>query len=264
MARLVALAVALLALLLAGCGAVSGGNGQGASVAVIAASPTPTFWSLYGPAGSQLVSVSAEDSGRVLAVAAQLPAGHDGCMRNLTAELTEYGRTVVYLTVEYQSRLGSVVGACSNRVMTVHVRLPGPLGQRDVMINTSTTFAPSHGALLRRCGEYCGPVPQPPPASCSQRSYQWAMLATAPPMNAAYQVLGCDGRWLVLDVVWPGGPSGCDAPCNPDLVKTRWFFRAGPHGWVTIISSLAGGCARVRKVEPQFPARLCVNLAAPG
>jgi hypothetical protein len=227
-------------------------NGAGASVAGVAPSPTPTFWGLYGPAGSQLVSVSVDGSGRVLAVATQVPAGRDGCMRHLSAGLTEFSPTLVYLSVEFQSRLDSVVGACpANRVVTVRVRLPAPLGQRDVMINTSTTFAPSHGAMLRRCGEYgCGPVPLPPPASCSQRSYQWAMLATAPPMDASYQVLGCDGRWLVLDVMWPGGAAGCDAPRNPDFVSPRWFFRAGPHGWVTITTSLTGGCAQVHKAEP--------------
>ena len=50
-----------------------------------------------------------------------------------------------------------------------------------------------------------------------------------PPMHAVYQVLGCDGRWLVLDVGWPAGHAGCDAPCNPNLVATRWSFRAGPQ-----------------------------------
>ena len=96
--------------------------------------------------------------------------------------------------------------------MTVRVSLPAKLGQRDVMINSSTTFAPGHGVLLRRCGDQgCDPF-SVPPASCVTLSYQQAMLSTGPPMHAVYQVLGRDGRWLVLDVAWPGGPAGMRCP----------------------------------------------------
>jgi len=42
----------------------------------------PTRWVTYGPGGVQLVSVSVDGSGRVLALAVQVPAGHDGCMRD--------------------------------------------------------------------------------------------------------------------------------------------------------------------------------------
>ena len=262
--RIGALAVTLLALMIAGCGTIharpEAADGPGAS-----ASPAPTRWVTYGPAGAQLVSVDAEGSGHVLAVAVQVPAGRDGCMRDLTAGLTELDPTVAYVSIVYQSRLASVFRACSsNRVMTIRVRLPAPLGQRDLMVNSDTTFAPGRGALMRRCNDFgCGPFIEPP-ASCITRSYQQAMLSTGPPMDAAYQVLGCDGRWLVLDVVWPGGPAGCDAPCNPQMVVARWFFRAGPHGWVTITTALTAGCAQAHKAEPRFPARLCAGLPAPG
>jgi hypothetical protein len=262
--RIGALAATLLALLLAGCGVVYAGAGP-ADGPEASASPLPTRWVTYGPSGVQLVSVSVDGSGRVLTVAAQVPAGRAGCMRDLTAGLTEFDPTVAYVSILFQSRLASVVGACpANQVMTVRVSLPAKLGRRDVMINSSTTFAPSRGALLRRCGDQgCGPFIVPP-ASCTTPSYQQAMLSTAPPMHAVYQVRGCDGRWLVLDVAWPGGPAGCDAPCNPHLAVTRWFFRAGPDGWVTISTALTAGCAQVRKAEPRFPARLCAGLAAPG
>jgi len=241
--RIGALAVTVLALLLA----------------------APTAWITYGPAGVQLVTVSVDDSERVLAVAVQVPAGRDGCSRDLAGGLTEFDPAVAYVRIVFQSRLASVVGACpSNRVMTVRVSLPAPLGRRDVMINsdTTTTFGPGHRGLLHRCYDGCGPFILPP-ASCTTRSYQQAMLSTGPPMHAVYQVLGCDGRWLVLDVAWPGGPAGCDAPCNPSLAVTRWFFRAGPHGWMTITTTLTAGCVQVRKAEPRFPAQLCASLSAP-
>jgi hypothetical protein len=261
-----ALAVTMVPLLLAGCGTVRAGAGAAGSPGV-SASPAPARWVTYGPSGVQLVSVRVGGFGRVLAVAVQVPAGGDGCMRTLTAGLTELDATTAYVSVTFQSRMASVVGACpSSRVMTVHIRLPAPLGRRQVMINSDTTtvFAPGHGALLRRCGDQgCGPFILPP-ASCTSPSYQQAMMSTGPPMQAVYDVVGCDGRWLVLDVGWPGGPAGCDAPCNPNLVETRWFFRAGPHGWVTITTALTGGCTQVHKTEPRFPARLCAGLPAPG
>jgi len=256
--RIGVLAAPLLALL-AGCGSVGAGSGIGPAGSAAA------HWVSYGPAGPQLVSVSVEGSGRVLAVAVQVPAGPDGCMRDLTGALAEFGATVAYVSVAFQSRLASVPGACpSNRVMTVRVSLPAPLGRRQVMINSDTTtlFSPDHGAVLRRCGqEGCGPFAPPPPASCTSRSYQEAMLSTGPPTDAVYQALGCDGRWLVLDVGWPGGAAGCDGPsCSPDMVSTRWFFRASRDGWVTIATALTGGCAEVLKAEPRFPTRLCASL----
>jgi hypothetical protein len=149
--------------------------------------------------------------------------------------------------------------------MTIRVTLPAPLGRRQVMINsdTSTIFAPDHGTLLRRCYYSCGPFKPPPPASCTTASYQQAMLSTAPAADPVYGVLACDSRWLVLNVGWPGGAAGCDGPsCSPDLVSTRWFFRASSHGWETITAARTAGCAQVHKVQPQFPTRLCATLPA--
>ncbi len=87
-----ALAVTVVPLLLAGCGTVRAGTGAAGSPGV-SASPVPARWVTYGPAGVQLVSVSVGGSGRVLAVAVQVPAGRDGCMRTLTAGLSELGAT---------------------------------------------------------------------------------------------------------------------------------------------------------------------------
>jgi hypothetical protein len=120
---------------------------------------------------------------------------------------------------------------------------------------------------MRRCSNLGGACtfPAVPPASCSDASYSAAMGATAPPQDAAYDAVGCDGRWLVLDVGWPGGPAGCDGPsCGSDSTVTRWFFRAGPQGWIVIASSLSAGCTRVLQVAPQFDTALCTNLPAVG
>jgi hypothetical protein len=258
--RLGVLAAAVLALLAAGCGSVRAGAGTGTAGGAQAPAGTAR-WGTLAPADTQIASVSA--SGRVLTFAVQVPTGRNGCERGLSAQVTEVTAARAYVRIVFQSRLSSVFGACAYRAVTVRATLPGPLGGRDLVINTSTMFAPGHGIMLRRCSDEsgCGPVILVP-AACAAPSYQQAMLATAPPADASYQVLGCDGRWLALDVDWPGGPAGCDVPCNPDLVVTRWFFQAGPHGWVTITAS-AGGCAQVLKAAPQFPARLCSALSAP-
>jgi hypothetical protein len=268
------LAVLLLALLV-GCGTPRpggtpgpGGGAAGPAAAGTPASPATAIWGSYGPDATQVTSMSTVDSGRVLAVAVQVPSGGDGCMRDLTGGLTDFNATMAYLTVTFQSRASSVPGGCrSQRVVTVRIHLPAPLGRRDVMINsdTLTIFGPGHGTLLRRCGQAgCGPFPPLPPASCTTPSYQQAMLSTGPAADPSYQALGCDGRWLVLDVGWPGGAAGCDGPsCSPDMVSTRWFFQASPHGWVSITTAMTGGCTQVHKADPRFPARLCATLPAP-
>jgi hypothetical protein len=102
------------------------------------------------------------------------------------------------------------------------------LGSRQVILNRQETFRSVGTTLLTLCSDggtaRRHASPGPPPASCSDVSYSWAMLATGPPRDAAFTALGCDGRWLVLDVGWPGGPSGCDGPsCNLNMATTHWF-----------------------------------------
>jgi hypothetical protein len=254
------LAVAALALALAGCGIEQAG--------LHAASPSPasTYRVAYGFSGDQIVSVSLEDSGRVLAIAAQVPAGRDGCASGLTATLIQWNPSA-NITLTVQSWAPGMDACRSHRVEKTELTLPAALGQRDVVIDTSGTFAPTKSTLMRRCSDLGGactfaPVP---PASCSDASYSAAMVATAPPQDADYNAVGCDGHWLVLDVGWPGGPSGCDGPsCDPHTTATHWFFRAGPHGWIVIANSLTAGCTRVHKVAPQFPTALCADLPAVG
>ena len=158
--------------------------------------------------------------------------------------------------------------ACrSHQVETTDLTLPAPLGKRDVVIDSSGTFAPTKSTLMRRCSNLGGACtfPPVPSASCSNASYSAAMAATAPPQDADFNAVGCDSHWLVLDVGWPGGSSGCDGPsCGQNMAVTHWFFRAGPHGWITIASSLTAGCTRVHQVAPQFPTALCVSLPAVG
>jgi hypothetical protein len=267
MVRIGALAVAVLAPLLAGCGTVHAGAGTADGPR---ASASPAQWSTYGPSDDQLVSPRADSTGRILTVGVQMPTGRYGCERDLVGKVTKFDQTYAFVSITYQSRLWLDARACPWRVVTVRVSLPAPLGQRNVYFNGDTIFMASHGQLILQCdalnGAGCGVPPPLVPASCTNRSYQQAMGETAPPMDAVYGLLGCDGRWLALKVGWPGGAAGCDGPsCNPDMTSTYWFFRARRRGWEPIAASRTAGCAQVHKTEPQFPARLCAALPAlPG
>lgn len=263
MVRFLMLAVAVLAL--AGCGTVHAGS-SAASPNPASPSPTATYRVAYGFSGDQIVSVSLEGSGRVLAIAAQVPAGRDGCASGLSATLIQWNPSA-NITLTVQSWAPGMDACRTHQVETTDLTLPAPLGKRDVVIDTSATFAPTKSTLMRRCSDFGGACtfPPVPPASCSNASYSDAMAATAPPQHADFNAVGCDSHWLVLDVGWPGGPSGCDGPsCGQNMAVTHWFFRAGPHGWITIVSSLTAGCTRVHQVAPQFPTALCASLPAVG
>jgi hypothetical protein len=267
MVRIGALLVAVLALLLAGCG--TGHAGAGTADGPTASASTAQ-WPAYGPADDQLVSPNVDSSGRVLTVGVQMPTGRYGCERDLAGKVTEFDHTYAFVSITYQSRLWLDARACRWRVVTVRVSLPAPLGQRNVYFNGDTIFLASHGKLILQCtalnGAGCGIPATLVAASCTDPSFQQAMGETAPPTNAVYGVLGCDRRWLALTVGWPGGAAGCDGPsCSPDMTSTYWFFRARPQGWETITASRAAGCARVHKADPQFPAGMCAALPAlPG
>ncbi|HUN30808.1 MAG TPA: hypothetical protein VMU95_02225 [Trebonia sp.] len=272
--RIALLVVALLTLLLAGCGLARAGV---AAVGVAAPSPTPTRWVAYGPDSTQIASVSVDKSGRVLTIKAKVLAGQAGCARDLVATLdkfypklaAELGEPTTpqaeYVTLTYQSLWQ--LKCPSTRVETVQVTLPTPLGHLSVVINTLSIYTPTHGSLLKLCGEagqdFCGPFPVIP-AACTDRSYGQAMETTAPPQGATYWARGCDGHWLVLDVDWPGGPAGCDAPCHPAMTATRTFFKAGSKGWITVATAQTGGCSQVHHWAPQFPSSLCASLPPPG
>lgn len=259
MRRFLVLAAAVLGLGLTGCGTLHVVPGLAGSPSTAA-----SYRVAYGFSPDQIVSVSLEGSGRVLAITAEVPAGRAGCAGALTGTVIQWNPSAdITLTVE---SWGPDMNACpSQQTETSDLTLPAALGQRDVVIDTSAIFAPASGALMRRCGISCTPPPPISPASCTDASYSEAMGATGPPQDADYNAVGCDSQWLVLDVGWPGGASGCDGPsCAGGSTVEHWFFRASQHGWLVITNSLTAGCTRVHQVEPQFPAALCDRLPAVG
>jgi hypothetical protein len=228
------------------------------------------------PTGENTTTVHLTGSGRVLLVPVQAPFGDRACMRDFTARLTAFSAAAAYVRIDYQAALRpgpdglAGYGCPPGPVRTVRIHLPGPLGHRQVIINHVETFWYASATRLTLCATWTGaicqqPPPWPPPASCTDASYGQAMGATYPPEHSDYGAVGCDGRWLVLNVGWPGGAAGCDGPsCGGGSTVTHWFFRASKKGWITIASSLTAGCTRVHQVAPRFPTALCAGLPAVG
>jgi hypothetical protein len=205
----------------------------------------------------------------------QAPFGNRACLRDFTARLTAFGSAVAYVTIDDQAPLTpgpdglASYGCPPGPVRMVRIKLPAPLGRRQVILNHAATFWSAGATRLTLCGAgetVCPPLPTgPPPASCTNISYGQAMGATAPPEHSDFDAVGCDGRWLVLDVGWPGGPAGCDGPsCGAGSTVTHWFFRASKRGWIVVANSLTAGCTRVHQEAPRFPAALCASLPAVG
>jgi len=265
--------LSVLALLLAACGTVHAGAdaptvAASASPAGVATSPV-TAWHTF-PA-NDFVRMQLADSGRELVIPVQVPPENSECLRDFTARLTSFTPAVARLTITFaEPTSGPYADKCPlGPVKTVRVTLPAPLGKRQVIVNNLATFWSTSATALTLCGNGgipCTPVPtSPPPASCTDVSYGWAMAATGPPEHADYNAVGCDGHWLVLDVGWPGGAAGCDGPsCGAESTVTHWFFRASAKGWIVIANSLTAGCSRIHQVTPQFPTALCASLPAVG
>jgi hypothetical protein len=269
-----------LALVLTACGTVHAGTASPDAATTAAASPAAATapaaatWRTF-PGGEDTETIHLANSGRVLMIPVQAPFGDSACLRDFTARLTAFSSAVAYVTIEFEEPLtsgpdGPAAYNCPpGPVTTVQIKLPTPLGSRQVILNHLATFWSTSATQLTLCstgGTACSHVtPGPPPASCSDASYVWAMAATGPPQDSTFGALGCDGRWLVLNVGWPGGPSGCDGPsCGVDMATTHWFFRASKKGWIVVGNSRTAGCTAVHKVAPQFPTALCASLPAVG
>jgi len=233
------------------------------------AEPTaePTEWGTFALDSTSIDTVLLSDGDRTLSFAVRLPAGRDGCARNLSAAVdSDEGWTdrVVRVRLLLESRLTLVSGACPTQApASVTLSLPAPLGTRDVVVNSSGSamYTRDGAGALRHCGELgCHPAP----TGCTPDSYEQAMRAADSPQHTYRTERGCDGTWLVLDLSSGGGPVCGDYPnstaCPHDSRTTRWFFHARPDGWQVVTATHLAGCPPVQKVEPAFPTKLCDGL----
>ncbi|MET8806059.1 hypothetical protein [Streptomyces sp. NPDC004546] len=249
---------AMAVLLLGGCGTrVAGG-----------ASPTrtgPIPWTTFGPSGVTGARIGADH--RTLSLDTRVPSGEHPCVRDLKAVDTDakYGTVpgTVHVQITFSSPSGDRRSGCTKeKTATVRVRLPEPLGERELVVDNDIVFT-ADGArppALRLCGRLgC----HPPATGCTTASYEQAMIAVDAPMHSYRDAEHCDGKWLVLDFSWRTGPA-CDAdnkdPACTSRLGDRYFFRAERSGWKPFFESAAGGCRAVQRREPAFPTALCASL----
>lgn len=237
----------------------------------VAGGPAPTEtgpipWTVFEPSAVTAARLAADH--RTLSLDADVPRGEHPCVRNLKAVDTDaqYGAVpgTVHVQVSFSSPSGDRRSGCTKeRTATVHVRLPEPLGERELVVDNHTVFTPdgAKAPALRLCGRLgC----HPPATGCTTASYEQAMIAVGAPMHSYRDAEHCDGKWLVLDFSWRTGPA-CgddtrDSACTSRL-GDRYFLRAKRSGWEPFFESAAGGCAAVRRREPAFPTALCAKLA---
>jgi hypothetical protein len=255
----IALLCAVAVLLLGGCGTrVASGAAP--------AQTGPIPWTLGAPSAVTAARLGADH--RTLSIDANVPSGNSPCVRDLKAEDTDtkYGAVpgTVHVQVTFSSPdLDRRSGCTKERTATARVRLPEPLGERELVVDDNIVFT-ADGAkppALRLCGRLgC----HPPAAGCTTASYEQAMIAVDAPMHAYRDDQHCDGKWLVLDFSWRTGPACGDDTKNPACTSSlgdRYFLRAKRSGWEPFFESTAGGCTAVQHREPAFPTALCAKLA---
>ncbi|MFJ3639459.1 hypothetical protein ACIPRD_06890 [Streptomyces sp. NPDC090108] len=243
--------------LLGACGTEVAGQGDGRPAS--AAEPIP--WTTMEPSAVTGVRLGADR--RTLLLDAPVPSGPRPCVRRLKAVLTDPMTDLVRVQVTFTSPSGDRASGCTREgKATARVRLPEPLGDRDVIVDSRTRFTADGAAppALRLCGKLgC----TPPVTGCTPDSYDQALSAAGAPEHTYRDAERCDGGWLVLDFSWRTGPACGDStgPACSSRLGDRWFFRAKRTGWMPITRTSAGGCRSVRRVEPAFPASLCASLA---
>ncbi|MFI7402481.1 hypothetical protein ACIBW9_18770 [Streptomyces sp. NPDC049541] len=243
-------------LLLGGCGTQVAGR----EAAPSATGPIP--WTVFEPSG--VTGARLADGGRTLLLDAQVPSGARACVRDFKAVLTHpVQKDLVRVQLTFSSPSGDRRSGCTKeRSATARVRLPVPLGGREVVVDHDVQFT-ADGAkapALRLCGELgC----TPPATGCTDASYDQALMAVDAPVHSYRDTQECDGKWLVMDFSWRTGPA-CDdasAPGCSSRLGDRWFYRAGKSGWVPIVEGTEGGCRVVQRAAPAFPTSLCRGLA---
>jgi hypothetical protein len=214
-------------------------------------------------APSAVTGASLGDDQRTLTLEAQVPSGGSACVRELKAVLTDSVPKTAWVQITFSSPSGDRGAGCNSESRaTTRVRLPWPLGHRDLIVDNDVTFTADGAGLpaLRMCGKLgC----RPPATGCTTASYEQALIAVDAPDHTYWDSRGCDGKWLVLDFSWRTGPACGDSTgtgCSSQL-GDRWFFRAAKSGWVPIVEGAAGGCRNVQRQEPAFPTSLCASLA---
>ena len=92
-----------------------------------------------------------------------VPGKGKTCARGLKAVVTSTSERTVWVQVTFSARTGDPHADCSKTATgTAQVRLPSPLGHRELAVDNDTTFTADAADPpdLRRCGDLgCHPAP---------------------------------------------------------------------------------------------------------
>jgi hypothetical protein len=213
------------------------------------------------PYAAEVTGVRPGPAPTVLLIDVSLPAGGDGCARDLKAEVFDEEEGRVYVHVTFQSPGEEVAGGCPSQAPAVAtLTTPEPLGTRVVIVNEHA-WAPTGGAY-RRCAEDVGCTP--PADHCDPAWELAAFNGLDVPRHAARDFEHCDQSWLVMTVDLNSSACGAGRPeCSVPPSVTRYFLR-WHDGWEEFAQTKSGGCGVVRAAAPAFPQALCEHLRAPG
>ncbi|MFE1950011.1 hypothetical protein ACFW9D_06015 [Streptomyces sp. NPDC059524] len=242
-------------LLLGACGTLRAGSG---GTATPTESARPQTFAPFRVTAARLA-----DDRRTLTVDADVPGPGKTCARDLKAVVTDTSDRTVWVQVTFSALTGGAPhdDCRGTATATAQVRLPSPLGHRELAMDTHTVFTMDDAHLpdLRLCGERgCHPAP----TGCTPASYDQAVAALDVPNHTSRGEEHCDGKWLVFDVssrMGPACPEGAGPGCGASL-GDRWFFKAEKAGWKPVARGTKGGCVDVHRVEPAFPSALCADL----
>jgi hypothetical protein len=161
-----ALLCAVAVLFLGTCGTqVAGRPGQTSPYAT-ATGPIP--WTTMEP--SAVTGAPLADDHRTLTLETRVPSGERACVRELKAVVTDSVPRTVWVQITYSSPSSDRRSGCTGeRPATTRVRLPGPLGHRNLIVDNAVQFT-ADGATppaLRLCGRLgC----RPPATGCTAAS----------------------------------------------------------------------------------------------
>ncbi len=243
-------------LLLAGCGDADPATGPTGPTKPRAPTGSP------GQFEAEVTAVRPGPTPRELVVTLSVPAGHRACATEPAATVEHSDRSV-WVQTTIMSVAGEYDVCREHAEMDLRIAVP-PLRGRELVINHQA-WERSAGRTFARCNEVLGC--DPPEDRCDRAWVNVLLAGVELPPERHVDILGCDGRWLVLDVdavvtgCQPVDGSTPPAGCAGSGTHRRWFATLNDERfWEVVASGTAAGCGDVHAKEPDFPARLCADL----
>jgi hypothetical protein len=190
-----------------------------------------------------------------------------GCVRNPQVSYDDERVDLIWLSARIDMAEGVTCGPVLRKA-TVDVMLPKPVAGRDLVIQSASggNWA-LKGGQYRPCDQNYGC--HPAPTGCTTASYEQTVAGMdAPKHGVDWDVRGCDGRWMVMDVTvalsaCPGQEPGPANPCIPGTTRRVFYRNNGGLAWTSVY-----GTVTHQRCPPdlpaEFPRRLCATLPPLG